>query len=303
MPPSDDKNPIENNLVGIGFILLAGLSMTLSAVFIKIVGKNLGSFETVLIRCCFTLLIILMMNARKGEAFLKSPKPGLLLLRSIILSVVILGNFYAIVHLPLVQVTALQFTKPLFLVVLAALFLSEKIHLPRTMATIIGFVGILIILRPEQELHPAQILVLLAALGMAFIAVITKHLTRDHSSATLLFYGNLAVVLICLWPSLLHWQNPEFIDLVLIAGLGLSAYIGQLCMIQAYRHGEVTVVTPFEYIRIIFIALAGLIIFGEIPDHWTILGAVIICGATLFIAYRQALKKRRLLKMKNQTQD
>lgn len=292
--PSHTAN---NNLRGIGFILLACLSMTASAVLIKTVGKSLGSFETVLIRCCFTLLIILITNARGGLSFLKTPRPGLITLRSLILSVVILGNFYAIVHLPLVQVTALQFTKPLFLVVLAALFLEETVRIPRTLATLIGFMGILIILRPTQDIHPVQLLVLVAALGMALIAVLTKKLTKDHSSATLLFYGNLAVVIICLWPSISHWQKPELIELAFIAGLGLSAYIGQLCMIQAYRHGEVTVVTPFEYIRIIFIALAGLIIFGEVPDSWTISGAVVICASTLFIAYRQTRNKSRAAQM------
>jgi len=282
-----------NNLLGIGFILLACLTMTISALLIRSIGKDLGSFEVVLIRCSFTLFYVLILNARLGAALFTSPRPLLLIIRSVILSIIVLGNFYAIVHLPLVQVTALQFTKPLFLVVLAALFLSEKIRLPRTLATLCGFIGIVIILQPGAETHPAQVIALAAAISMALIAVITKKMTKDHSTNTLVFYGNLFIILVCIGPTIAYWQTPSLVQLAMIAGLGLSAYLGQVCMVQAYRYGEATVVTPFEYVRIIFIAIAAFLIFSEIPDNWTVLGAVIICASTLFIALREARKKRQ----------
>ncbi|PHZ86034.1 DMT family transporter [Paremcibacter congregatus] len=286
--------PETNNFLGIGFILMSCVTMTLSALLIRHIGKDLGSFEVVLIRCSFTLIFTLVLNARLGGKLFHSPRPVLLTLRSIILAVIVLGNFYAIVHLPLVQVTALQFTKPLFIVALAALFLSENIRLPRTMATLCGFIGILVILRPgEAELHIAHLAVLSAALGMAVIAIITKKLTRDHLSCTMVFYGNLVIILICSLPAFMNWQMPSLLQWGLIAALGLSTYGGQTFMVQAYRHGDTTVVSPFEYVRIIFIAIAGFIVFGEIPDRWTLGGAAIIIGATLFIAYRESRKKRR----------
>ncbi|MCF6216680.1 MAG: DMT family transporter [Emcibacter sp.] len=286
-----------NNLFGIGFILLACVTMTISALLIRIIGKDLGSFQVVLIRCGFSLLYILILNARLGPALFKSPRPGLLIIRSFILSIIVLGNFYAIVHLPLVQVTALQFTKPLFLVILAALFLSEKVRLPRIIATLCGFIGILIILRPGIDTNAVQLIALTAALSMAVIAVITKKMTRDHSTTTMVFYGNLFIVLLCIGPTIIYWQTPTLFQLGLIAALGLSAYIGQVCMVQAYRYGEATIVTPFEYVRLIFIALAGFLIFAEIPDQWTIMGAIIISGSTLYIALREAKKNRQLQKI------
>ncbi|MBL4613103.1 MAG: DMT family transporter [Emcibacter sp.] len=284
-----------NNLLGIGFILLSCMTITISALLIRTIGKNLNPFEVVFIRCSFSLLYILILQARHGKKIFVSPRPVLLTARSLILSILVLGNFYAIVHLPLVQVTALQFTKPLFLVVLAALFLSEKIRLPRTMATLLGFIGILVILRPDGDIQPAQVIVLVAAISTAILTVITKKMTRDHATNTLVFYGNLFIVLLCLAPTIYYWQAPSLMQWVMIAGLGLSAYGGQVCMVQAYRYGEATAISPFEYIRIIFIALAGFIIFDEIPDNWTIVGAVIICGSTLFIALRAARKKRQAL--------
>jgi len=287
------KDVRPSNLIGIGFILLSCLSMTVSALLIRTIGKELGSFEVVLIRCSFTLLITLMIHARLGPKLFVSPRPFLLGFRSLILSVIVLGNFYAIVHLPLVQVTSLQFTKPLFLVVLAAFFLGEQIRIARTIATLCGFIGILVILRPGGEFHPAQAAVLMAALGMATLAVITKKLTKDHLSSTMVFYGNLFIILVCLGPTIALWKTPGLLQFGLIAALGLSAYAGQNFMVQAYRYGDATAVTPFEYVRIVFIAFAAYIVFGEVPDRWTIAGAVIICASTLFIAYREAGKKAR----------
>jgi drug/metabolite transporter (DMT)-like permease len=282
-----------NNFYGIGFVLLACATMTISALLIRTIGKDLGSFEVVLIRCSFSLFYILIFEARRGSKLFFSPRPVMLGFRSLVLAVIVLGNFYAIVHLPLVQVTSVQFTKPLFLVVLAALFLGERIHLPRTIATICGFIGILIVLRPDGNIQPAQVAVLCAAISMAIIAVITKKMVRDHSTNTLLFYGNLLIIFICLGPTIYSWQMPSLFQFGLIAGLGLSAYAGQVLMVQAYRYGEVTAVTPFEYVRLIFVAIAAFIVFGEVPDRGVILGAAIICASTLFIALREARKKQQ----------
>lgn len=282
----------KNNLLGIGFILLACLSMTISALFIRAVGQGLGSFETVMIRCSFTLFFVLVLNRKMGKALFHSPAPFMLSVRSIMVGFIVFGNFYGLVHLPLVQVTSLQFTKSLFLVVLAALFLGERVHLPRTIATFAGFIGVLIILRPTQELDPIQMLVLMTAFLMAIATVLVKKLTRTHSSSTLVFYANLAAILLCLGPAIANWQTPDLYQITMIAGLGLSAYGSQYFIIQAYRYGETTTVTPFEYVRLIFIALAGYLVFAEIPDIWTIVGGAVICGATLFITLREAHKKR-----------
>lgn len=287
------NEPQPNNLIGIAFVLLTCATMTISALLIRTIGKDLGSFEVVFIRCGFSVCYILLLNMRQEKSLFHTPRPFLLGFRSLILSIIVLGNFYAIVNLPLVQVTSLQFTKPLFLVILAALFLGETIRLPRTIATLFGFVGVLVILQPDGTIDLAQIAVLSAAISMAVIAVITKKMTKDHTTGTLLLYGNLFIVLICLGPTIVHWVTPSLFQITLIAGLGLTAYAGQASMVQAYRYGEATAVTPFEYVRIIFMAAAAYIAFGEIPDNDTILGAIIICTATLFIAFREAHKKRQ----------
>jgi drug/metabolite transporter (DMT)-like permease len=272
--------------------------MTISAVLVKYIGKSYNTWEILLIRCSFALFFILLLNAKIGTKLFHSPQPKLLAIRSFVLVMVVAGNIYAFIHLPLVQVTAIQFTKPLFLVVFAAFFLGEKVRFLRTAATIIGFIGVLIVLRPDGSIHPAQILILIAAISMAVMVIMTKKLLKDHTPITLILYGNILCIAIFLPLSIKNWQPLTLEAITLIALLGLSNFCGQYCLINAYKYGETTSVTPFEYVRIIFVSIAGYFFFSEIPDSWTIIGVTIICAATLFIALREAYKKA---KKKSQT--
>ncbi|MBL4601466.1 MAG: DMT family transporter, partial [Emcibacteraceae bacterium] len=219
--------------------------------------------------------------------------------RSAITCFVVLSNFYAVSNLPLVEVTSLQFSKPLFLILLAAFFLGEKIKIRRTSATVVGFIGILLILHPWDNIasggfNSAHVAVLGAAFGMAVLAILSKILARNHNPTTLVLYANMASVAICAIPAAYFWITPTAEQMILIAGLGLSTFCAQYSMISAYKNAEVTLVTPFEYLRLIFAAIAGFFIFSEVPDIWTISGGTIICTSTLFIAYREARKNRKI---------
>ena len=137
-----------NALKGILFMVVTCFIVTVSSTIIKTLGNTLNPFEVVMMRCAFTVLITLSFNYHVGPILFKSNQPKLMLIRSILTFVVVTGNFYAISNLPLVEVTSLQFSKPLFLIILAAIFLGEKIRLRRTSATILGFIGILVVLHP-----------------------------------------------------------------------------------------------------------------------------------------------------------
>ena len=274
--------------------------VTTSAILIKKLGQSLNSFEVVMIRCSFTVLITLVFNIHLGKVLFKTTKPKMMTYRSILTCLVVVSNFYAVSQLPLVEVTSLQFSKPLFVIILAGIFLGEKIRILRTTATIIGFIGILIILHPwdnggSSNLNWAHLAVLIAALSMAILAIFSKILTKDHHPTTLVLYANIGTVIICSAPAAYYWVTPTFDQLLLIAGLGVTTFCAQYSMISAYKNADVTLVTPFEYLRIIFAAIAGFFIFSEIPDVWTITGGSLICLSTLFIAHREAVKKRNSL--------
>ena len=290
-----------NNLMGIMFMLLTCLVVTTSATLIKKLGQELNTFQVVMLRCTFTTLITLIFNWHLGKTLFFTNRPKMMFYRSGLTFIVVVANFYAVSNLPLIEVTALQFSKPLFLIILAAFFIGERIRIYRTTATIVGFIGILIILHPwdntiSSTLKLAHGATLLAALSMSALAIISRIMTKDHNATTLVFYANIGTVFLCFIPAIYYWDTPSITQLLFIAGLGVTTFCAQYCMISAYKHAEVTVVTPFEYFRIIFAALAGYFIFSEIPDNWTIWGGALICASTLFIAYREAYKSKQEVK-------
>jgi len=287
-----------NSLKAIFFMLAFCLIVTTSATLIKKLGQDLNTFEVVMIRCSFTVLITLAFNFQLGKVLFQTSNPKMMTYRSALTWFVVCSNFYAVSMLPLVEVTALQFSKPLFLILLAAFFLGEKIRLRRTTATILGFIGILVILHPWSNestggFKMAHLAVLGAAFSMAVLAIMSKILSKDHNPTTLVFYANAATVLLCSVPAAYYWITPTFDQLLLIASLGVTTFCAQYSMISAYKNADVTLVTPFEYLRIVFAAIAGFFIFSEVPDIWTITGGIIICTSTLFIAFREAAKNRQ----------
>ena len=286
-----------NNLKGIIFMLLTCVIVTTSAILIKTLGQELNTFQVVMLRCFFTLMITLTFNFHLGKILFRTNRPKMMAYRSTLTFTVVVANFYAVSHLPLIEVTALQFSKPLFLIVLAAVFIGERIRIYRTSATIVGFIGILIILHPWDNaisggLKFAHVAALVAAFSMSVLAILSRIMTKDHNPATLVFYANAGTVLLCMIPALYFWTTPSWHQMLFIAGLGITTFCAQYCMISAYKYAEVTVVTPFEYFRIIFAAIVGYFIFSEIPDTWTIWGGTLICASTLFIAYREAYKTK-----------
>lgn len=287
-----------NGFKGILFMLAFCVIVTTSMILIKKLGQSLNSFEVVMIRCAFTVLITVVFNYRLGKILFNTNRPKMMAVRSALTCLVVVCNFYAVSNLPLVEVTSLQFSKPLFLIILAAIFLGERIRIYRTTATILGFIGIMIILHPWDNenggsLQWAHLAVLAAALGMAVLAIFSKILIKNHNPTTLVLYANVATVLICAVPASYYWITPTFDQMILIAGLGTTTFCAQYSMISAYKNADVTLVTPFEYFRLIFAAAAGFFIFSEVPDAWTITGGAIICVSTLFIAYREARKNRQ----------
>jgi drug/metabolite transporter (DMT)-like permease len=286
----------KSNLKGILFMVCTCFIITISATLIKTLGKEINTFEVVMMRCTMTTFITLIINYRLGAELFKSARPTMLSFRSMITGFIVISNFYAISNLPLVEVTSLQFSKPLFLIILAAIFLGEKIRFRRTFATIVGFIGIIIVLHPwdsfaNNDLEWAHLAVLGAAFAMAVLAILSKKLTLDHHPTTMVLYANITAVFICMGPALYYWTTPTLNEFLLIMILGTTTFCAQYCMICAYKYADVTVVTPIEYLRIIFAAIVGYIVFYEIPDVWTISGGSIICISTLFIAYREAQKR------------
>jgi len=277
-----------DNICGIFWMLLAGLLMSCMVALIKILGDRLPSFEIVFFRSLLQLVVLASVFLRIGFSALKTSRPFLQGLRALVAVVLINCNFYAFTQLPVADVTAIGFSRNLFLVILAIPLLGEKVSIHRLMATIAGFAGIIIIIRPGYSTLESATLFALAgaALGSTMMIMIRK-LTLTDSNVVMMTYPSLAVVTATAIPTYLYWVTPDLRESLLLLAMAALGVTGQWCMIQAFRLGEVTAVAPASYMRLLFATLIGFLVFAELPDLITVFGILIIVGSNLYLVYQE----------------
>ncbi len=204
--------------------------------------------------------------------------------------------FQAILAMPLAEATALHFTLPLFTVILAALFLSEGIGWRRWSATGIGFLGVLVVLRPGiVAVDLPAFLVLGSAVFYAGAVIFIKMLTRTDSALAIGFYSNLLIVVVGAVPTIILWQGPTWQEIPLLFALAVIGTAAPYCLTRSLHMLEASLVAPMDFLRLPFTALAAWLIFAEVPDKWTWIGAAVIFGSTTYTARSEAKLDRRRL--------
>jgi drug/metabolite transporter (DMT)-like permease len=286
------KQPV--SLRAAALMLASTLSFGLMVIAIRLASAHLSTVEIAFFRNLFGLLFLLPMLLRPGQSLPRTAQLPRYLLRTAIGLVSMLAGFWAIGHLPLSQAIALSYSTPLFVTLAAAFWLGENVRLRRWMAVLCGFAGVLIILRPGAATFSAGTLIaLLAAVMGALVAIQIKQLARVDSANTVVFYTYAFWVPMSLLPALFAWTWPQGIDWLWLLATGLFGTLGQLLWTRALRIGEVSALTPISFVQLPFVAVLGWWLFGEAPDRWTVLGALIILGANAYIAHREALLARR----------
>jgi drug/metabolite transporter (DMT)-like permease len=256
-------------------------------------GNSLDSLQMVFFRGLFGTLFLLPIVWRAGGwEVLRTKRMNFHLARGLTGSLSLMTIFYALTHMPLADVTGISFSRSLWVIVLAVLFLSEKIRWRRSLATLVGFLGVLVMVRPGPEANPAAFAAVLNALFVAMSVVLIKRMTVTEKPLTILFWGTLIPTFVTLPPALVVWKNPTMFDLTLMAIIGAGLSVGHSCLIHGLRVGEATAVMPFDYTRLILSGIAGYIFFFEVPDPYTIVGAIMIVGSTFYIARREARDAR-----------
>ena len=277
---------------------------TCTGVLVKTLGETLHPFEISLFRGLVALAVILPIFARTGgiSAGMKTQIPLLQMARGVVGSLAMFLGFYAIVALPLADAQAISFSRNLFLVPLAAFILAEAVGPRRAIAAAVGFVGVLIMLRPGMETGMAQAggeaagmvlsLGAAAALGHAFLVALATVLvniaSRYDGPVTLMFYTNIVSVTLIAIPTIFVWQTPNMTELAMLVAMGVLATASHNCFIRAFAMGEASVIAPVDYSRLIFAALAGWLVFASVPDIYTIIGASIIVASSFYIVRREA---------------
>ena len=272
-------------------IFFAGLGMS-----IRMASREIPTLEIVFFRNFLNLLIMLPWLLKIGFAGLKTKRIGIHFLRAAGGLIAMFFWFAGFAVLPLAEATSLGFTAPLFATLGAALLLGEVVRLRRWIAVLIGFAGTLIILRPGVQIITTEALYIIA--GAVFVAgslIFVKILSRTESPTTMVLFMALFLTPLSFIPVLFVWVWPSPEAWIWLIGVGTAATGGHLLFNRAFAVTDVTVVLPFDYCRLIFVAIIGVFMFEETPDIWTWVGGSVIFTSTIYIAHRESQNKEKNL--------
>jgi S-adenosylmethionine uptake transporter len=256
---------------------------------IRVVSEDIHTFEVVFFRNLFGLLAMLPLLGGVGLGMFRANNPGQLMLMSTWHLLGMVCYFLAILYLPIAEVTALSFSKPLFATVGAALILHEIVRARRWSAVGLGLVGVLIVLQPgAQTISRYAGLVLLGALLGAATSLMVKRLTATDGVSTIVWYQALFATVLALPLCLLQWRTPDPTGWLLLLAIGALGTLSWLSMTRAFFLADASAVVPFEFLRLPFAALVAYLWFAEVPSVWTWIGGAVIFGAAAYIAEREA---------------
>jgi drug/metabolite transporter (DMT)-like permease len=273
-------------------ILLMAASLAIFAVLdasAKYVMQSLPPPVAVFFRYFVALVLsAVLLLQQGGPSLFITRRFGLHFLRGAMLLTSTLFNFIAISKLQLAQTAAISFTIPLWVCALSIPFLGEHVGPRRWAAVIVGFLGVLVIMRPGTSgFHWAMLLSTGAALGGAIYNIATRKVGGSDRAETSLFYVCLVGSLGAALPLFSHWQTPQGFEWLLLGLMGLCGCVGHWLLIEAHRLTPASVLAPFVYTQIIWMILLGFIVFGDVPDGWTLLGGAIVIASGLYVYARE----------------
>jgi drug/metabolite transporter (DMT)-like permease len=282
---------LSRNTQGALWMLLSAVTFSVMTTLIKFLGSDYPAALQTFYRQAAGLVVLAPLILRHRGAAFATHRPGILIFRSLAGTVGMILSFYAFQKMPLADANALSFTRTLWLVPLAAFVVREPVGPMRIGAAIVGFIGVLVMIRPGAGGEFAVGLPALAMLGSAFLFAFTvtgmKVLTRDHSITVILVWSAVLGFVLSIPGAVITWRLPTFTDFLLLSAMGAIATVNQACYIKGMALGDAGAMAPIDYTRLVFTATIGFFIFHEVPGVWTLVGAGIVVAATLFITLRE----------------
>jgi drug/metabolite transporter (DMT)-like permease len=287
--PRERWSNLSPNIQGALWLLLSCLGFTVMATFVKFAAHEVSPFEITFFRCFFGLLVLAPAIAWHGIGALRTRHLGMHAWRGILGAIAMGCAYFGLSRMPLAAYNALSFSKPLFAVLLAVIILHETVLWRRWAATFVGFLGVVVMMRPgTAAFDPNGLFALGDALCIAILITVLKKLPAYERPLAMLFYFGLVSSPIALTLALPHWTWPGGETWAMLGAIGAIGALSQYWWILAFRAGEASAVAPFDYSRLLFAALFGFAFFAEVPDGWTLAGAALIVASTIYIARREA---------------
>jgi drug/metabolite transporter (DMT)-like permease len=281
---------------GIALILASTVFLGASDVTAKYLSATLPSIEIAWIRfLVFALIMAPAMLPGSPLYALQSDRRGLQLMRGTALLGSSLFFISGLRFLPIAEASATGFVSPLFVTALSIFFLGESVGVRRWLATAVGLIGVLIILRPGSgAFHPAAFFPLVSALAWACTLVMTRMLSGRDRAVTTMTYSSIAGVCILSVMVPMVWIAPTWHDIMLGIFIGVASTAGQWIVVLAFRYADASVLAPFSYTQLLWVSILGFAVFGELPDVWTVTGAVFIVASGLYTAHRERVRHSQL---------
>ncbi len=270
------------------------LFFALMAVAIRLASQSLHTFEIAFFRNFFGVIAALPLLVRHGPGLLRTTQLPRYVIRCVIGVGSMFCGFWAIGHLPLAQAVTLSYSTPLFVTILAVWWLGEQVRARRWAAVVVGFVGVLVLVRPGTASFTAGSLVAVAAAVLsAIVSIQIKQLSRTAPADRIVLWTTMLWVPLSLGPALFVWEWPQGITWLWVAAAGALGTSGHMLWTRAIKLGDVSALTPISFMQLPVVALFGWLLFDETLDAWTLAGAGIIFGANAYIAHREAVLSRR----------
>ena len=273
---------------GMAFMLLSALAATTMNACVHHLSGELGSLQIAFFRALFGFVVLAPVFLRHGWQPLRTDRFGLHALRGLLNAGAMISLFVGLGLIPLAKFAALVFSAPLFVTVLAVIFLGERIRARRVAALVFGYAGTLLILRPGVGVvDMGSLIVLAGAVSWALAMIVMKVLARTESSLTATLYYGIFVTPVAFVAAVAVWQTPTGVQLLWLAAIGTLGSLFQFCLAQAMKEADATAIMPLDFTKLIWSAIIGYMIFAEVPTAWTWVGGVMIFAAATYISYRE----------------
>ena len=280
------------------WMLVSCVALSCLAAMGRMLGQyEVNSFQTVFCRLFFAFVVLLPLVLHSGIGKVVTTQLKTYIFRSISGIIAMWMWFYAVTLIPIGEQTALSFLAPLFTTMGAAVFLGEIVRMRRWLAIMVGFIGALIIIRPGIiDLTLGHFVAIATALAFGCSTLIIKHLTRKDDPLVIVFISHLIMMPLALLPALYVWEWPSYNVWLILMATGPIAVIGHVTMAKAYKLADASFVAGVDYARLPFAVLFGWLLFGELSDIWTWIGASIIFGSSFYVIRREMNETKRAVK-------
>ena len=279
---------LRSYLIGIGWFILSLFVSSANDIISKYVGLRLHSFQIGFFRFLFCTITLVPFIIFYGKKTLNTSNLPTHLLRGFLLFISMSSWIFGLSTVAVTTATVLSFTVPIFVLILAPFFLNEHIIWSRFLATIVGFIGIVVTLSPQaSDFNPASLIFILSSLGFAILDIINKKILIRESIIGMLLYSSLITTLLSIPSTIYFWSNPTFYEFTLCFIVGCNTNVMFFFILKAFAVIEVTATAPYRYLELIISTIFSYLIWDEIPNKTTLYGALIIIPCTLFIIYSE----------------